>query len=144
MSYKQLLKFYFFADGLNSVMDGLCLRFALSSANCFKECEYYAEKISGVIEAKRELNGLWLFLDGALCTMTERDRQALKGYASSAGKRESGFEGVGGVGRDRCAKEVHSAMMKFFRRIKGRLQKYAKQVNVLREYYSLICAPERT
>lgn len=132
MNYKHLLKFYFFADGLNGAMDSLTFRLAKASADCFNGCEYYAEKILLVIEAKNALNALWLFLDNAVSTMTEGDRAALKRYCESRGRK-----GVEALGKD-AAKAEHRALMKFSRRMNGRLERYAEQVKVLREYYCLI------
>ena len=138
MNYKHLLKFYFFADGLNGAMDSLTFRLAKASADCFNGCEYYAEKICRVIEAKNALNALWLFLDNAMGTMTESDRLALKAYSQSRGKR-------GGETLEKEeAKAEHRALMKFSRRMSGRLEKYAEQVKVLREYYCLIGSGERS
>lgn len=134
MDYKHLLKFYFYADGLNGALDDACVRFAKASADCFKGCEYYAHKICAVIEAKQELNELWLFLDSALSTMTDGDKIALKGYAESKGKRGGEVIGV------EAAKAEHRALMKFSRRVSGRLERHKKQVNVLREYYCLVRA----
>ena len=132
VNYNHILKFYFFADGLNSAMDALAVRLALSSAACVKDCGYYAERICGVIEAKCALNGLWLFLDRAIGTMTDGDKTALKAYCESRGNK------CGGTTAEAQAKAEHRALMKFSRRMSGRLERYAEQVNVLREYYSLI------
>ena len=113
-------------------MDGLTFRLAKASADCFNGCEYYAEKICRVIEAKNELNALWLFLDNALSTMTESDRSALKRYCGRRGKLS------GETLEGEAAKAEHRALMKFSRRMSGRLERYAEQVKVLREYYCLI------
>ena len=140
MNYKHLLAFYFYADGLNGALDSACVRLAVSSADHSKGCEYYAEKICALIEAKGALNELWLFLDGALSSMKERDRTALKAYADSRGKRER-LAAMTAAGCDE--KAVHRSLMKFSRRVSGRLRRYAEQVKVLREYYCLLRVPER-
>lgn len=131
MNYKHLLAFYFYADGLNGALDNACVRLAKASADHFKGCEYYAEKICDVIGAKGALNELWLFLDNALSSMKESDLVALKAYADSRGKKLAQA-----VESDR--KAIHRSLMKFSRRVSGRLVRYAKQVNVLREYYCLL------
>lgn len=137
MRYKHLLKFYFCADGLNAVLDALTVRIALSSADCFKDCGYYAEKIGGIIEAKSRLGELWRFLDGVLNSMKEGDREALFAYVTSRSKR-------GAYMSDGEAKALHRALMKFSRRVSGRLVKYSEQVNVLSKYYSLIGCGKRS
>ena len=131
LRYRHLLKFYFFADGLNEVLDALAVRIALSSADCFKGCAYYAEKIGKVIEAKSRLGELWRFLDGVLKSMKEGDRTVLFAYASSRSKRGEHMS-------DGEAKALHRALMKLSRRVSGRLEKYSEQVNVLSKYYCLI------
>lgn len=137
MRYKHLLKFYFFADGLNAVLDALAVRIAVSSADCFKGCAYYAEKIARVIEAKDKLGELWRFLDGVLCSMKEGDRAALFAYATSRSKR-------GALKSDGEEKALHRALMAFSRRVSGRLVKYSEQVNVLSKYYCLINCRSRS
>ncbi len=131
MRYKHLLKFYFFADGLNEVLDALAVRIAISSADCFKDCAYYAEKIGRVIEAKSRLGELWRFLDGVLSSMKEGDRTALFAYAASRSKLSASTS-------DGEAKALHRALMKFSRRVSGRLAKYSEQVDVLSKYYCLV------
>ena len=135
MNYKHLLAFYFYADGLNGALDNVCVRLAKASADHFKGCEYYAQKICAVIEAKGALNELWLFLDGALSSMKEADRTALKAYADSRGKRAQ-LNNLQTEEDDK--KAIHRSLMKFSRRVSGRLERYAEQVNVLREYYCLL------
>lgn len=132
MSYRQILKFYFFADELNAVLDEVILRFAKSSADCFKGCAYYAEKIGEVIAAKSELGELWAFLDLAIGSMTEGDKCALYAYAI-------GCTRTGGLSEE-GARAEHRAIMKLSRRVKDKLGRYARQVNVLREYYCFVKA----
>ena len=136
MRYKHLLKFYFFADGLNEVLDALTVRIAISSADCFKSCESYAEQIGAVIEAKCKLGELWQFLDGAVGSMKEGDKNVLFAYAASRSER-------GAYASDSEAKALHRALMKLSRRVSGRLEKYAEQVNVLSKYYCLIGRAKR-
>jgi len=132
VNYKHLLKFYFCADGLNDALDAVIVRLANSSADGFKGCEYYAERISKVIEAKSGLNELWLFLDGAIKTMNDGDVAALLSYSA---RRERG-----GAGDKTAEKAEHRALMKLSRRLSGRLERFAEQVKVLREYYCLVGA----
>lgn len=144
MNYKRLLKFYFCADGLNGAMDALLIRFATASADCVKSCEYYAEKMSRVIEAKAALGELWFFLDGVLSSVTEEDRQVLKAYSVSRARARGGGRRAGGAkSGEKSAQEkaLHRSLMKFSRRVRGRLDRFAEQVNVLREYYCLVGVP---
>ena len=140
LNYKRLLKFYFCADGLNGAMDSLIIRFATSSADCAKSCEYYADKISRVIQAKTALGELWAYLDSVLSSVTEEDRRVLKAY-SERGTRSRAAKSV--AEGEKCAqdKAVHRSLMKFSRRVRGRLDRFAEQVKVLQEYYCFVCAP---
>ena len=136
MNYKQLLKFYFCADGLNGMLDALLMRFALSSADAIKGCEHYAQKMCRIIGDKAALSELWSFLDKALSSVTEEDRRVLKAYSLSR-RRAKG--GRGGVTAEE-GKALHRSLVKFSRRVSGRLKCFAEQVNVLRQYYCLVGA----
>ncbi len=179
MNYKQLLKFYFCADSLNAALDDVALRYALKSADCFKDCEYYAARICDVIGAKQSLAQLYAFLDGALSSVTAEDRRALLAYCLSdrrrgaraaltagggvdvnracaqkgqAGGTEEGERATSGKGEagERAAgggyyggeggKALHRALMKFSRRVSGRLKRFAPQIKLLGEYYWLLRA----
>ncbi len=107
----------------------------MASADCFKGCGYYAERIGELIEAKSMLGELWSFLDGVLGGMPEDDRLVLRSYALSGFNRRKERFAHDDKERD---KAVHRALMKLSRRVKDRLQRYEKQVNVLCSYYSLV------
>lgn len=158
MNYKQLLKFYFYADGLNGALDKLAVHYAVSSADCAKGWDYYADKICALTEAKAELAELWAFLDGALSSVTEEDRRALKAYSVSAGRAGRAFAriaaggGNGGKQREVTAesadlaetagktggKELHRSLMKFSRRVSGKIGRFSEPVKVLKEYYCFL------
>ncbi len=149
VNYKQLLKFYFYAEGLNAALDELSLRYAVSSACDRYGWERYADRICALTEAKTDLGELWAFLDGAMSTVTEEDRRALAAYCGGAGQSARGFglfprneeegggefkaEGDGG-------KAVHRSLMKFSRRVGGKIGRFGRQLEVLREYYCLLGA----
>ena len=62
MKYKRILKFYFAAERVERAIDNLILKLACGSANPAVEAAECAEKIIGLISAKRELSGLWAYL----------------------------------------------------------------------------------
>lgn len=137
MNYKQLLNFYFNAEALNGAMDGLAMRFATSSADGVKGCGYYAEKICRVIEAKVAMGELWNFLDGVLSSVTQEDRRVLSLYSQRRGRVSRGEHAAGAISNE-DEKALHRVLMKFSRRVSGRLHRFAEQVNVLKNYYCLI------
>ncbi len=71
----------------------------------YGNCQYYAEKICLIIEAKNRLAEVWARLDGVVSALTERDRQTLKRYAAM---RKGAAESE--------KKELHRAVVKFMRR----------------------------
>lgn len=128
MKSKQLIRFYFSAGNINKALDNLILDKALKSANFGKSCEYYAERILALIEAKEELSKLWNYLDGVVASLTERERAVLKYY----GGLRAGVK----LAPSR-AKEVKRVAVKFTRhaRLIGR---YGEGVRLVKEYYCLM------
>ena len=133
MNYKHLLKFYFCAEAMNGALDALLIRFATASAESDKGCEYFADKMCRVIEAKAALGQLWAFLDSVLSSVTEEDRKVLKAYTESR-RKERGADGKNSAE----GRALHRSLMKFSRRVNGRLDRFAEQVNVLRDYYCFV------
>ncbi len=129
MKIKRLLKFYYSAERLNSALDNLMLKLALSSAQSDKSCEFYAEKIIAVGEVKRELAELWGRLDGYMRGLTERDKATLKTYAFA----RVGAKKTGGIPE----KEIHRAAVKFSRRAAGLLNSCQRAYKTLCAYYCL-------
>ena len=142
MNYKSILKFYFNADGLNGAMDSLLIRYATASADSVKGWEFHAERVCKLIEAKQALSELWRFLDGVLSSVTEDDRRVLKEYSGARRKAVGEGRRAGEENRE-GEKALHRSLMKFSRRVSGRLERFAEQVKVLREYYCLIGVPGR-
>lgn len=122
-------------------MDAIILRYATSSADCFNGCEYYAEKMCRVIQAKADLGELWAFLDRVLSSVTEEDRRVLKIYSESRRKEKSAAVSGGGQEESAAKRALHRSLMKFSRRLRGRLASFARQIGVLREYFCLVYAP---
>ncbi|MDE7083179.1 MAG: hypothetical protein K2O89_05730 [Clostridia bacterium] len=129
MKSKQLIRFYFSAGSINKALDNLILDKALKSANFGKSCEYYAERIFALIDAKRELSVLWNYLDGVVSTLTERERAVLKFYG---GLRV----GLSKLTKAR-AKEVKRVAVKFTRHARN-VGRYGVGVRLVKEYYCLI------
>lgn len=128
MKIKRLLKFYYFADSLNSALDGAVYRLAVACGrDLYNGCEYYAEKMAELVEVKGKFGGLWARLDCVLGAMTEADNRALKRYAAM---REGGTE------EER--KQIHRAVVKFSRRASNLLSKVDSEYRLVCAYYSLI------
>lgn len=129
MKSKQLIKFYFSAESINEALDNLILDKALKSANYGRSCEYYAERIFALIDAKEELSRLWGYLDGVVSSLTERERSVLRYY----GRLRTGLSGLT-LAR---AKEVKRVTVKFTRhaRLIGR---YGEGVRLVKKYYCLM------
>lgn len=128
MKSKQLIRFYFSADNVNKALDNLILDEALKSANYGKSCEYYAERIFALIEAKAELNRLWNYLDGVVSALTQREREVLKFY----GGLRVGLSKLA----VRQAKEVKRVTVKFTRHARF-LGRYGEGVRLVNKYYCL-------
>ena len=128
MKSKQLIRFYFSAGKVNEALDHLILDNALKSANYGKSCEYYAERILALIEAKAELSAFWNYLNGVVAPFTPRERAVLKFY----GKLRTGLSKL----TPKQAKEVKRVTVKFTRhaRLIGR---YGEGVRLVKKYYCL-------
>ena len=129
MKSKQLLKFYFSAESMNRALDNLITKNALSSADCGRDGEYYAQKICKLIGAKRELSLLWGYLDGVLKTFDESEKKVLRFYGALRG----GTSKLSAQNK----KEIKRVTVKFARRARC-LQSYAEGVRLVGEYYCLI------
>ena len=129
MKSKQLIRFYFSAGNINKALDNLILDKALKSANYPGSCEYFAERILLLIDAKKELSELWSYLDNVISSFTQRERSVLKYYGLLRT----------GVSKLNCArkKEIKRVTVKFTRRayLVGR---YVEGVRLVKEYYCLM------
>lgn len=129
MKSKQLIRFYFSADDVNKALDNLILDKALKSANYEKSGEFYAEQISEIIAAKRELSLLWAYLDGVMKIFSDKEIAVLKYY----GRLRVGLSKLDtGV-----FKEVRRVLMKFRRRARG-LERFGEGVRLVGEYFCLL------
>lgn len=128
MKSKQLIRFYFSAGNVNKALDNLILDKALKSAACEKSCEYYAERILALIEAKAELGKLWNYLDGVVSSLTQRERTVLKFY----GGLRAGLSKLS----VRQAKEVKRVTVKFTRHARF-LGRFGEGVRLVKQYYCL-------
>lgn len=135
MNYRQLLKFYFRADRLNDALDALALRYAERSADFVASWEYYADNICRITEAKAALGRLWAFLDWAMSTMKDDDRATLEKYSRERARRPRTLSCDEGGG-----KALHRSLMKFSRRVSGKMERFSEQVKVLGEYFCLLGA----
>ena len=129
MKSKQIIRFYFSAGNINKALDNLIMDKALKSADFGKSCEYYAERILALIDAKRELSRLWRYLNTVISSMTVQERAVLKFYG---GLR---------VGLSRLTKarvkEVKRVTVKFTRRAR-RIESFSEGVRLVKEYYCLM------
>ena len=109
MKAKRLLKFYFSAGNLDSVLNAAITQTALAAGrDGYGNCEEYADKMCSLIYTKSRLAQVWARLDGIISAMTERDKCTLKLYAAMRrGPEESE------------RKELHRAVVKFMRRAGG-------------------------
>ena len=128
MKSKQLIRFYFSADNINKALDNLILDKALKSANYPGSCEYFAERILALIDAKKELSKLWGYLDGVLSSFSEGERSVLKFYGTLRT----------GVSKLSCArvKDIKRVTIKFTRRARF-IERYGEGVRLVKEYYCL-------
>lgn len=130
MVIKKLLRFYFSAGSLERALDNLIEGIACKSAEGIRGCGYYADKISAVVAVKAELSGMWAKLDCVLGSMSERDKDSLKRYASL----RTGVSKLDMPER----RELHRVTVKFSRRAGGRLKGSGAAYRTLCTYYGLI------
>jgi len=129
MKSKQIIRFYFSADGINKALDNLILDKALKSADFGRSCEYYAERILALIGAKEELSKLWNYLDGVISSLTARERAVLKYY----GGMRVGLTGL----TPSQVREVKRVTVKFTRHARN-IGRYGEGVKLVKRYYCLM------
>lgn len=127
MKVKRLLRFYFFADSLERALDNLILKYAYTSGG--KEGERCAQILCELIGEKDKLNGLWLYLDAVASSLSEEEREILRGYASMRC-------GIKRVGQDR-QRAIKRSVIKFTRRAK-RLCSFKEEIEIVGKYYCVI------
>lgn len=124
MKYRRLIKFYFSADGIDRALNNLILNEALKSADSERKAEYFAERISALIEAKSGLSSLWVYLDGVMRSFTDAEIEILKRYGEY-GKRSADCRQV---------REIRRVTVKFARRARM-LGSFAGEIGLLAKYY---------
>lgn len=127
MKVKRVLRFYFFAEGLERTLDKLIMKTACAPD---ADAEGGAERILKLIDEKRELSKLWSYLDGILSGFTEAERGALKSYAAL----RCGLKRLDDDGR----KSLRRAVMKFTRRAR-RIESFRAGLQLVSGYYCIIC-----
>ncbi len=110
---KRLVKFYFFADGVDRAFDRLIGRLALSA----EEGERAMEKILRLTECKDSLSRLWEYLRGVITSLGE-DGAILYAYASG----------------QRLTKKVKNRVLMKFRRRAKYVNNYAEALEILDKY----------
>lgn len=126
MKLKALLKFYFSADFLNAYLDGAVLKYALNYAG---EAEDIADLIFAVTLRKRALNALWGYMDNAFAALTDKEREALRGYARLR-------EGYNSLPREE-KNAIKRASAKFSRRAAG-INAFAEGIELVKEYVRIL------
>lgn len=129
MKVKRILKFYFCAERLNGTLDNMITAYAVGSGACAGSCLGYAEKICGVICAKRGMNELWLYLDNIICGLTEEEKRVLKFY----GCLRTGVNTFS----EETRREIKRVLVKFTRRAR-RLQTFENAIRLVNRYYCLM------
>lgn len=129
MKSKQLLKFYFYADGLNRALDNLILKYACNTDYSLGG-EYFADKICGVIGAKQRLSELWGYLDKVMGEFSDSEREVLRFYGAMRG-------GTARLSED-SRREIKRVTVKFTRHARY-IGRFGEGVRLVKKYYCLIC-----
>ena len=127
MKRKALFKFYFAADELNGALDRIIAAAALHCGETTAESA--AQRIGEIIQVKICLGGLWDYLDGIMCGLTERERLVLKFYGNMR-------TGIKRLGAERM-REIKRVAIKFTRRA-TRINKFFFFLRLLGRYYCLL------
>ena len=114
MKTKQLLRFYFYADGAERAIDNLITYIACSGC----AAERAAERIIYLRDCKDRLSELWAYLDGVISRFGA-ERSFLLGYVS--GER---------AGDEKALKRV---LMRFRRRARG-VERFGDALALLSKY----------
>lgn len=131
MKSKRILKFYFFADGLNGALDNYIMKLAVSSGDPVRGGEYFARKICSIIEEKSALGELWQYLDGVLGAFSKSEKRILRFY----GATRRGISSFTQAER----REIKRVTVKFSRHAAG-LARFAQGLELLGKYYCLLRA----
>ncbi|MDE6586644.1 MAG: hypothetical protein K2K80_08205 [Clostridia bacterium] len=129
MKCKRLLKFYFYAEGLNAALDRLIAAVAVKSYEVEGNGAECTESILSIIEAKDELCRLWNYLDKVIRSLSGDEIDTLRYYG---GLRV----GIRKLGKDKV-REIKRALIKFRRRARF-AERYQRGIELIREYYCLL------
>lgn len=127
MKCKRLLRFYFNAGALNKSLDNIILKYACGGEE--RGVESCAQKMLDLIEVKRELGGLWGYLNGVIKNFGGRDMRVLKYYGLSR-------TGVSKL-PDGCRLEIKRVTTRFCRKLRG-LCAYEKSLKLVDAYFCLL------
>lgn len=122
MKIKGILRFYFSVESLESAFEKLILARACLP---FADADKNAEKIFAIIESKKEIGRLWLYVDSVICGLRAEERARLCAFAE---RRADG---------ERVTNAEKNAVVKFTRRA-SRLKEFYKNIETLKDYYALI------
>ncbi|MDE6597417.1 MAG: hypothetical protein K2K60_02125 [Clostridia bacterium] len=128
MKVKRILRFYYFCESLERALDNIILKKALAVGE-YSMGQKSAEFILSVIEEKKKLSDLWLYIDGIIKRLDGADRVSLKCYAAARGSVKSFDEVV--------RKEWRRAAVKFRRRAR-RIDDFAEAIKLVGKYYCLL------
>ena len=129
MKVKRLLRFYFCADELNSALDNIIMRRAVSSG-LGARAEESMDGIIQIIAAKSELAELWNYLDKVFSTLGTEDVIRLHRYAVM----RTGLRSLAEAEK----RGIHSSLMKFSRRNVNLGSRFDGAIKVLGAYYCLM------
>ncbi len=76
MKIKGILRFYFSVESLESAFEKLILARACLP---FADADKNAEKILAIIESKKEIGRLWLYVDSVICGLRVRGAESVRG-----------------------------------------------------------------
>lgn len=126
MKIKEVLRFYFYAEKINTHIDRLILKRACDPAVDGRDG---ADRISLLIEEKEGLERLWAYIDGVAGGLGGEELKTLKYYsAMRVGLRRLDCESV---------KRIRRAGVKFVRHAR-RLQSFGNELKLLKKYYCLL------
>lgn len=129
MNVKRLLRFYFSVDKLNCALDNLIMHCACGSGESVADGEECAERIIGLISAKRSLSLLWGYLNGVMQAFGEEDSALLMNYAYI----RSGFSKLAAEER----RNLRRVAVRFSRRAKN-VQRFDEGIRLVNAYYALL------
>lgn len=126
MNRKRLFKFYFSAEKLEEMLNGVALKLALSPAEL--DAENCARKIISVIEYKMKLAKFWNYMDDAMKKLSKEEAEALRYYGllrTGLAKEE-----------EKTRKLIRKAAVKF-QRAARRTERFSDALRLIDNYYCI-------